>query len=164
MKADALIQKALEDVARLRDGGAKEEDLIAILAAAIHINVPEEKQRRAKEMIDRRTKPKSTEPSGQLCFVGMDPYPYEPDRLIRDDEGRIIEQKRAAPPYKRAEAKRANKHLEEAAFWAKIKNEEDGQFAQWAYQQIKKGRKQRDIVWGNFIIETGIWKKEEEDG
>ena len=159
---DAL-KEALERVKRMRDGGAVEEELVTTLKAYIHINVEEEKERRAKDMIDRRTKPKSTKPDGQLMLPGIDlPYDYEPERLIRDDGGKIIEQRKATPPYKRAEARRANKHLEEAAFWAKIKNEEDGQFAQWAYKQIRKGRKQNEIVWGNFIIEEGIWKKEED--
>lgn len=160
MKLDALVQAALEKVERLRDQGIMEDKLVAVVAEAIHINVDEEKLRRAKDLIDRRTKPKSTETSGQLLLPGLEAYAYEPDRLIRDDAGRIIEQKKATPPYKHAEARRANKHLEEVAVWARIKNEESNQFSEWAYNQIRAGRKQREIVWGTFIIETDVWKQD----
>lgn len=162
MKINAQLSAVLAKVKRLRDGGVDEQTLIETLAKEIIIDVAEEKIRRAKDLIDRQTKPNSTEPLGQLELPGISqPYPYEPERLIRDDLGKIIEQRRATPPYKRAEAQRASKHAEEAAFHSRIKNEEAGQFSQWAIEQIKKGRKQ-GIVWQNFIIETKIWNKDSE--
>ncbi len=158
MKNNAQVTAILANIKRMRDGGVDEQTLIETLAKAITIDVAEEKMRRAKELINRQTKPNSTEAFGQIELPGIVvPYDYEPDRLIRDDLGKIIEQHRATPPYKRAEAQRASKHAEEAAFHSRIKNEEAGQFSQWAIDQIRSGRKQ-GITWKNFINETKIWK------
>lgn len=159
MRLNPQLEAALLRVKRLRDGGADEATLIEELKKEIVINVEEETTRRAKELVDRGTKLRSTQPDGQLLLPGIvKPYDSEPYRLIRDGNGKIIEQKKATPQYKAAEAERASKHSEESAYQARVKNLESTLFHAWAVQQISKGRKKRELRWGNFILETGIWR------
>jgi hypothetical protein len=162
MKSNPLLDEALAKVKRLKDNGANEEDLIAVLIDAIVIDVAEEKRRRAKEIIDRGTKPKGSPPHGQLALPGIDPYPWEPKRLIRDDKGRIIEQENATLPYKTAETQRSGKHVEEAVRWNIRRTTETGLYAEWVVAQITKGRKKREITFGNFVVEN-YWE-DDDDG
>lgn len=46
------------------------------------------------------------------------PYPYEPERIIRDDEGKIIEQDKAGFRFKLAESMRARQNARAANEWA----------------------------------------------
>jgi hypothetical protein len=160
MSRKDIIKDKLAALKRRRDGGVTEEELIDDLAREMRIDLAEEKRKKAKELIDSQTKPRSTDPSGQLKLPGIDgEYDYEPDRLIRNDEGGIVEQSKASPVYKQAEASRASDHAARAMYLSKIKTEESLQFSRWALEQANKSRPFRELTWHNFISETGIWKK-----
>jgi hypothetical protein len=90
-----LLAKAKLKTERREDGEFDEEDLKANLAKLRPpINLDEENLKWAKDVIDHETKPRTTKPTGQLRLPGLELYDYEPDRLIRNDNGRVS----ATPP------------------------------------------------------------------
>ena len=94
-------------------------------------------------------------------------YPYEPDRLISDGEGHIIEQHRTLPSYKRAEVQRArvaarrahargdSPAARRAQAWADQCTAEYEAHAAWASERELAG--DTDITFGRFVRDTGVW-------
>jgi len=156
-----IIRDKLASMKRRRAGGWSEQTLIEELAKEIKIDVAEEKLRRAKEAVDKFTKPNSTETDGQLELPGIStPIDYEPERLIRDDFDSIDTQDLAAPPFMQADARRASKHAREASYHAEIKITQSSLYSDWAIEQYRMGRKEKEVTFGNFVREANIWKKE----
>lgn len=155
-KYSALLALAKAQTQRQENGQFNEEDLRATLEQLVTIDPEAEKRRVAKAIIDSETKPGSTEPTGQLS-LGFDSYDYEPDRLIRDDDGHVIEQDKALHSYKFAESKRAAKHWREAGEWADRKRQESEAYATWIIEQQQRGR-QNNLTFGDFIREAGIFE------
>lgn len=155
-KNSDLLDKAQEITKQNRDGGFPEIDLLTALKGLITIDVDAEAWRKAKSIIDNATKPGSTEETDQqLRLPGLEPYYYEPSRLIRDGNGNIIQQDKATPPYKLAELARATKHLNEATEWAKRKRKETEEYIRWDTEQRKKGRSE-NLTFGDFVREAGF--------
>jgi hypothetical protein len=152
-----LLAKAKTLIKRQRDGRFKEPDLIAALKTLITIDVEEELDRRAKAIIDTETKPGSTKPTGQLRLPTLEFYDYEPDRLIRNDNGDMIEQDRAPVDFKFAESARAAKHVREAIEWDERKRKETEMFAAWVIEQQTNGRTKK-LTFGDFIRESGLFQ------
>jgi hypothetical protein len=102
-----MDEEWLEEAKRLTkrqpDGGFIEKELTAALANLIPVGDGSQRLRIAESIVDSKTKPGSTLPTGQLRLPGREPYDYEPLRLIRDGCGLIIEQDRATLRYKVAE-------------------------------------------------------------
>jgi len=103
----SYYDQAILNVKRAPDGSYREIDLLEELAKLLPIDLAREKLKKAKKLIDNLAKPGSTEPDGQLSLPGLNPYDYEPDRLVRDNSGNIVENSKATPPFKTAEAQRA---------------------------------------------------------
>jgi hypothetical protein len=150
-----LLENAKKQTARDSDGKLDEEDLKANLKKLIVIDPDEEKDRIARTIIDSETKPGSTPPTGQLHLPTMELYDYEPDRLIRDDNGKIIEQDKAPVDSKDAEARRARKHAHESMQWADRKTEEATGHSHWVIEKQREGRK-KNLNFGDFIRESNL--------
>ena len=82
-----LLIKAKRHTKRQPNGDFVEEDLHANVKKLIDIDVDQAKDRLAKAIIDSETRPGSTDSVGSLWLPTMEPYDYEPERLIRNDEG-----------------------------------------------------------------------------
>ena len=157
-----LLAKAKAKIKLQPDGGYEEEDLIASLEDLISIDLPTEKRRLAKTIIDAQTKPGGTEPTGQLHLPGFEPYGYEPLRLIRDDNGRVIEQDKAPHNYKFAESERAAKHAHGALQWAHRKRKEAQLHAGWVIEQQKQGLNE-DLTFGHCIRDSDLFELESKE-
>jgi len=158
-----LFAKAAQQTKRQNNGHFHEDDLLANLASLIIIDPAEERMRRAKAIIDNLTKPGGTEPTGQLHLPGFDFYDYEPERLVRDDNGNVIEQDRALYRFKIIEAKRARKHAHEANQWAERKAEESEAFTLWVMARRDEGRT-TNLTFGDFVRESKLFTPFSEAG
>ena len=152
-----LLAKAKQQTKLNENGWWTEDDLLATLETLVIVDVKSEKRRIAKAILDSETKPGGTEDTGQLCFEGMEPYSYEPYRLIRDDEGNVTEQDKSVVKFKFAESSRAAKHSREAAEWAERKRKEVELYAQWVIKQREHGRR-KNLTFGDFVREAGLFK------
>lgn len=152
-----LYEQAVAGVTRAPDGSYREDDLIAELIKLINIDTQREKAKKAKRIIDNLAKPGATEPDGQLCLPGLAPYDFEPERLVRDEYGNVVENQMASPSFKTADARRARKHAREASEWSDRKSEEQEIFGAWAMKQVYAGRPAAEITWGNCVKELGLW-------
>lgn len=157
---NGLVTEAKAHVARDKEQGMQEVALEQALARLIEVDPDKEKLRKAKEIIANQKKHGGIDPvtAAQLSLPLGDSYAYEPDRLISDDTGRIIENCKATIRFKQADARRAREKVAEQQVWASRKTEESEIFSSWATEQALKGRPALDLTWGNCIAETGLIK------
>jgi hypothetical protein len=88
-----------------------------------------------------------------------DTYSYDPERLIKDSVGNIIEEKDAPFDFKVAEMARSGENLHRASTWHTRKTRQVAHFQEWMAKQIEAGRPLRELTWGNCIKETGILRE-----
>lgn len=157
MKESEAVDTALQALTRNEDGSVDEKTLIDEVAQLIDFDEAQERLNKATRAVNRRRKPRATEPEGQLTLPGMEPYGYEPNRLIADNDGHIVEQSLARPNYKQAEAERARTAARRQAIWADRKTTEFAAYAAWAIEQLGQGRRGADITFGIFVRESGLW-------
>jgi hypothetical protein len=93
--------------------------------------------------------------SFQLELFG-DHYNYNPERLIKDGMGNIIEEDQAPLSFILAELARSSEHVARAARWNSRKAQKATHFQKWVGEEIAKGRKPVELTWGNCARETGI--------
>lgn len=158
MKEDEAVDAALEELPRNDDGGIDEKALIDAVAELIDFNEQQERINKATRAVKRRRKPGSSPPEGQICLPGMEPYGYEPERLVADNEGHVVEQRTCRPNYKRAEAERSRNVARRHQIWASRKTEESEAYAAWTIEQLASGRRHGEITFDAFLHETGYWK------
>lgn len=111
----------------------------------------------AARVVRHRQRHGATAPDGRLVFPGLDPYRYEPNRLISDGEGRIVEQFRARLEFKRAEAWCAREAARQQQLWADRKTREYEAFAAWSVAQMLARRPLAEFTFGAFVRESGVW-------
>jgi len=152
-----LIEAAKGDLQRKPDGSLNEEKLVEALAKRVPFDVETERRRKAKTIIDRAKRPGSTRKDGQLMLPGFNkPYGYEPDRLVSDETGDIIENSRVLPRFKSAQVSRAEVNVEDAVEQLRRISTENKHFQAWALEQALNGRPAFELTWGNCIAETGL--------
>jgi hypothetical protein len=154
---------AWENARRNPDGSVVEGDLTVLVAAIVDFDVEKEKLGFAQRIIARRKRPGQTAPEGAVVFPGMELYAYEPDRLLADDRGNVIENRSAVVRFKVAESRRAQGDAEKALGRATREQNEMGHFAVWSSEELAKGRDPREVTWDNCVRETGLWKDSEPD-
>jgi len=157
VKASEAVDAALQKVERTDDGGADIKAIIDLIVEEIEFDETKARRQKAVQAFKARCKPGSTEPEGQLILPGLEPYGYEPQRLIADNEGHVIEQARAKPYYKNAEAARARDNARKATVWADRKTNESAGYSDWTIEQLGTGRPIDEITFDVFVRETGIW-------
>lgn len=163
MKESDAVDAALAKLKRNDDDSVDEKKLIDEVAALLDFDEETERHNKASRAVARRRKPGSSDPAGQLTFEGMVPYGYEPRRLILDNEGHIVEQEKARPEFKRAEAERARKAANRAQVWANRKTAENEAYAAWAIKSLRSRRRASEITFDTFVRETGIWSADPAD-
>lgn len=152
---DALYHSAVDPLPRAADGSYDERMAIEAIACRIEINIERERERRAEKILKDRSRPENTEPGGLLVFMG-DRYAYEPERLLRYGEGRVVENERAILEAKITIAERERENAERATRWANRGQREAQHFTRWAFREKDKGRPALELTWGNCIRETGL--------
>lgn len=158
MKEDQAVDAALESLPRNEDGSVDEKALIDAVAKLIEFDEAQERINKATRAVKRRRKPGSSAPEGQIAIPGMDAYGYEPERLVADNEGHVVEQRVSRPHFKRAEAERAREAARRHQVWANRKTEESEAFAAWAIEQLGQGRRADAINFDIFLKDAGYWK------
>lgn len=161
MKPRNAVEAAKKSVPKNDDGGYDEKALIDEVTPLIDFDADQERWNKAKKAVDALKKPGSTESDGVTCLPGLDAYAWEPQRLIADDQGHLIEQAKARPHYKDAEAKRAREVAKRQAVWADRKTTESTEFAAWAIRELARGRKATEILFDTFLRESGYWSSGE---
>jgi hypothetical protein len=157
VKEQEAIDMALAVLERNEDGSIDEKALIDEVAGLLDFDELSERRNRATRALKKRRSPGSTEPEGQLELPTLEPYAYEPRRLIADNEGHVIEQAEAKTRYKTAEAERARDVARRQAYHADRKSIEATHFAQWVIDELGRGRDKADLTFGVFVHEAGVW-------
>lgn len=159
MKDNDAYQKALQDTERDTEGGIDEKTLIDDIAELVDFDEAEERHKKATRIVRAQRKPGSTDPDGQISLPGFEDYAYEPERLIADDDGHVIEQAKAPVKYKQAQAERTRDTARRWGESADRAQKESADFASWVIEGFKAGRKPADLIFDHFVRETGMWSK-----
>ena len=163
MRSDAAYEYAWQHAARNDDGSIVEDSLIELVADSVDFDEAKERRGLAQRIVARRKRPGQTAAEGAVVFPGMEPYAYEPHRLIADDAGNLIENRDAKVRFKAAEATRAQQAAQRAMERAAQEQRESGFFATWVAEQLEAGRDKSEITWDTCVRETGLWKDTEGD-
>lgn len=162
MNNNDALEHALEHAPRDDDGNVDADVLAKLVADAL--DEPDAEQIKldsAKRLIRRRQAPGATVADGQLMM--FDVYPYEPQRLVADDHGHVIEQDLAKPAAKQAEARRAQRNAENVQRHARRKVEEASRFSDWMGEELRAGAPWPSITFGRFVRESAVWSSDEVD-
>lgn len=157
---EALYRMAESTVEHNQDNSVREKELEDALVSLLpDIDQEKAKRKRAKEIIDSLTRPGGTKPDDEFQLaLALDAYDYEPMRLVRDDDGKLVENRFSTPHFKLAEKKRARAEANKMHTWAGRKETEYEALSQWAIDQALKGRPALDLTWENCIKESGYLK------
>ena len=158
MTPDEAYLWALEHVERNDDGGFDEKRLADLVAECLDFDAESARLAAAKRVIDRRKRPGSTPADGQLAFEGMEPFAYEPQRLVANDAGQAIEHAKARPDYVSAAARRAQTNAERAVRNAGRWQRKASTYADWAMDQLRRRRRGSEITFDTFVREAGVWR------
>jgi hypothetical protein len=161
VKEDEAVAAALDALPRNDAGDVDIKALIDEVARLIDFDELAERRNKATRAVRRRRQPGSSEPDGQLALPGTEAYAYEPDRLVADNEGHVIEQAKARPHHKAAEAERAREVSRRQLLWSDRKTSESALYSAWAIEQLGRGRPAADITFDVFVRETGIWSDQQ---
>lgn len=150
-----LARKAKEQTPRLPDGSYDEKQLTATLVSLLpEPDIDSIKEREAKEILDQEAKAGNTPSSGQMVFEGFPPRDYEPERMIRDDDGHIIENRHSTPHFKGAHLRRSQKKHAEHGAQLDFDTAEYMAFTEWRSEQLFLGRRER-LEFQDFLEESG---------
>jgi len=160
MRDDQAYENAITAVERNEDGGVDDKALIDEVASLVDFDAAKERYSKAKRIVDKHRRPGSSDSDGQLAIPGLEPFAYEPKRLVSDGDGHSIEQAKARPHYVMAEAQRAQKNARHALEHADRKQRLANEFSLWAMRQLAKRRRAADITFDIFVRESGTWSAE----
>jgi hypothetical protein len=79
-----LVDKGMANLPRNDQGEVDQAALVDYIAARVAFDERAERRRKALRIIAGRRKAGATHADGQLNLPGVDPYDYEPDRLVLD--------------------------------------------------------------------------------
>lgn len=155
MNGDQAYRFALANAPRKTDGSISEEVLVGIVARAIDFDPDKERLGLAQRVVSRRKRPGQTEPAGKVCIPGLEEYEFEPDRLVADEDGNVVENARALAAHKKAEARRAELAAERATERLRREQGEADAFGDWSADQVTAGRDPRSLTFEAFLREHG---------
>lgn len=161
MNGVEAFEYALGHIDRGPDGSVDERVLVELVASSIDFDEDKARLGLAQRIVARRKRPGQTKPDGQLIIPGLEPFAYEPQRLITDDKGRLVENARARPSFKAAAARHAQKAAADAQETARREQEQYALYAEWAMAELAKGRSGDEITWDTCVRELHLWKDED---
>jgi len=157
-----IVDEAARGLPRNPDGSLIEGHLRAALARILRekVNLDVIADQRAAAVIDTLTKQAGEDDDEasdalQLSLFG-ESYGYNPQRLIKDSDGNIVEEDRATLPFILAELSRSSEHVRRASLWNSRKARKAEHFQKWVAGELNRGRTAIDLTWGNCIRETGV--------
>lgn len=156
MNNDQAYRFGLMNCARDAAGNVDEKSLVEIVSRAVDFDEEKERLGVAQRIVSARKKPGMTAPAGKVCLPGLESYAYEPDRLIADGEGNVIENWRATEKHKKAEAFRSQLAMERAQDRAAQDEAEAHLIAEWATAERERGRDPHELIWGTCVRESGL--------
>lgn len=156
MNGEQAYRFALANAPRNADGSIPEGALVEMVARAIDFDPEKERLGLAQRVVSRRKRPGQTEPSGSVCIPGLEKYEFEPDRLVADHDGNVVENARALESHKKAEAFRAAMAAERANDRARREQREADEMTEWTAVESAKGRDPRTLTFEAFLREQGF--------
>lgn len=156
MNGEQAYQFALANAQRNSDGTVVEKSLVDMVAHAIDFDAEKERLGLAQRIVSARKKPGMTAPAGKVALPGLGVREYEPQRLVADDDGNLIENALAAPRHKRGEARRSALNAERARERAEQDEVEAHLIETWAAEQGATGRDPRELNFGTCVAELGL--------
>lgn len=147
---------ALKNAPRNEDGQAVEQSLVDIVERVIDFDPAEERRKKAQRIVSARKRPGQTAPAGKVMLPGLGTFEYEPDRLVADDDGNVIENSRALARHKRAEARRSALNADRAVERAEQDRAEASLFEAWTVEQHRAGRSPAELTFGVYLAESGL--------
>jgi hypothetical protein len=156
VNGEQAYQFALANAQRNEDGSIVEKSLVDIVAHAIDFDADKERLGLAQRVVSARKRPGQTAPAGKVALPGLAVYEFEPHRLIADADGNVVENERATPMHKRAEARRSEEALDRSRQRAHQDAAEAELISEWAADQSAAGRDPRELVWGVCVRESGL--------
>lgn len=163
MNGEQAYKFGLANARRDAAGNVDEKDLVEIVARAVDFDEDKERLGLAQRIVSRRKRPGQTEAAGKVCLPGLEEYAYEPDRLIADGHGNVIENSRATVAHKRAEAVRSSLAAERAEERHQQDQAEADELAEWVKAEQAKGRDPHELTWGACVRERGFLAGEESE-
>lgn len=155
MNGEQAYRFALANAPRKTDGSISEEVLVGIVARAIDFDPDKERLGLAQRVVSRRKRPGQTDPTGKVCIPGLEEHEFEPDRLVADEDGNVVENARALAAHKKAEARRAELAAERATERLRREQGEADAFGDWSVDQVAAGRDPRSLTFEVFLREQG---------
>lgn len=156
----AQAKEALSDQRDNETNALSENRLIDEVEKRISFNPVAERRKKAERLVREAERPGKTESDGSLWFPGFEPVNYEPEQLIPDEAGAVVERDLATSHFVSASLERAGENLRRVQKAFHRKQNEADEFAVWATDQAIDGRAAREITFGNFVREKGFWRQE----
>lgn len=156
MNGESAYRFGLANAQRNTDGTIVEKSLVEIVAHAIDFDPEQQRLGLAQRIVSRRKKPGMTAPAGKVALPGLGVREYEPERLVADDDGNLIENSRATVKHKKAEARRSATNADRATERAEQDRAEAELIDAWAKDQQSAGRDERELVFGACLAELGL--------
>lgn len=156
MNGEQAYRFGLANARRNSDGTIVEESLVDIVAHAIDFDPEKERLGLAQRIVSRRKKPGMTAPAGKVALPGLGLREYEPERLVADDDGNLIENSKATARHKRAEARRSAANADRANERAEQDKAEADLIDAWTHDQQAAGRDPRELTFGACVAELGL--------
>lgn len=164
MHAD-ILTAAIAAAERREDGHIDETSLLAEVEKRLVFDIDKARKNYAKGILKRAQQPGSTAAVGfiQPSFPGFEhvaPRAYYPEQLIADEHGNLIEQDSAPLDTEAAKLGRTRENAKRVNEDLKLREAIHQQFERWVLAESRTGRAKRELTFGAFIRETGIWKAE----
>lgn len=156
MNGESAYRFGLANAQRNSDGTIIESSLVEIVAHAIDFDADVQRLGLAQRIVSRRKKPGMTAPAGKVALPGLGLREYEPERLVADDDGNLIENERATQKHKAAEARRSTANADRAKERAEQDRAEADLIEAWAKEQQAAGRDPRELTFGACVAELGL--------
>lgn len=162
MNDEEALDWALVNAPRSKDGDIAEAVLVEWVAKKLApVDVEAEKALRAVKVVKGRQE-KGCRTHGRLHLPGIDPYDYEPDRLLKDKDRNVVEKAKARPRHTAAGLARMRQQFARLANGLSRYGEENDRFQEWALDALDKGVPWEKVTFDNFIHDADLWEPEPE--
>jgi hypothetical protein len=138
-----------------------EGDIIRLLASHIDWNEDREKLKKAKYIVNVKTKPDPDKRvSQQLCLPLQDPRDYDDELRLRNGTGQLELLPLCGPDFLTADAQRARTHAQRATASAEFKTVRSERFMTWIVESLteKPDRSREELIFKTFVEESGFLK------
>jgi hypothetical protein len=159
-----IIDQAKRRCKRKENDAFSESDLQREVASIIRadLDLDTEAYRRAAKIIEQETKQIGEDdedddnPAQLKLSIAGEKYSYDPERLVKNNTGDIIEWDRAPLSFLMADLSRSSVNLSRVTKWNNRKVQQVTLFQTWIEEQRAKGRKEVELTWGNCVRATGM--------